>query len=162
MNMTITTREWNRISPDYKSDNGGDKSMLYYSPRHGTCSIPVQLDDENGREYGEYHFQTGAGAYSVFAYSMAEALRIIRSVGHSPSTITGLKRDTPYRQKEQAEIIDGRIVYIFGGQYEISDRDGLEMVRFGDCQPDATPREVYAMHFPPEPACCGSYRRANA
>lgn len=146
--MVITTREWNRISNDYKTDNDGKKAMLYYSPRHGTCSIPVRLDDESGLEYGKYRFRVHGAAYDVYAYSMAEALRIIRSCGHSAGKITGLEREFPYRQREQADIIGGRIVYVIGDRYEISDVEGLEVVFCGDCEPDASPREVYTMHFP--------------
>ena len=48
--------------------------------------------------------------------------------------------------------MDGRIVYIFGDSYEISDEYGQEMVIFGECKPDATPAEVYAMHLRNHPA----------
>lgn len=162
MNMMITTREWNRISDEYKSDNDGRRSMLYYSPSHGTCSIPVQLDDINGREYGKYNFHANGRTYAVYAYSMAEALRIIRSAGHNVSRITGLKREVPYSLREQAEVINGRIVYIVGNQYEISDKNGIEMVRFGDCGSDATPREIYAKHFSQELNCTDQYSRCEA
>ena len=146
--MAITTREWNRISNDYKTEIDGKRTMLYYSPRYGTCSIPVVLDDENGREYGKYHFSANGSAYSVYAYSMAEVLRIIRSVGHNVFKVTDLEREIPYKQHERAEIINGRIVYIIGNDYEISDDEWLEMVCFGNCESDTKPQEVYAANFP--------------
>lgn len=147
--LAITTRDWNRIPKNYKTDNGGYKSILYLTSR-GTCLIPVCLDDENGLEYGPYRFKIHGVIHRVFAYSMAEALRIIRASGlYSFKGLSDLERETPYRSGEQTDIIDGRIVYIIGNRYEISDKDGQEVVLSGACEPFATPRQVYEKHFPP-------------
>lgn len=146
--MTITMQDWNRIGENYKTDDGGNKAILYHTSR-GTSLIPVRIDDENGMEYGSYRFKAHGLAHRVFAYSMAEALRIIRNSGlYSFKRLSALERENPYRLREQAEIIDGRIVYIIGGHYEISDEDGKEVVLFGNCEPDSTPRLVYEKHFP--------------
>jgi len=145
--LAITTRDWNRINNNYKTDNGGSKAILHLTSR-GTCLIPVRLDDENGLEYGPYRFKVHGTAHRVFAYSMAEALRIIRGSGmYSIKGLSALERETPYRKREQAEIINGRIVYIIGDHYEISGEDGQEVVLSGDCEPDATPSQVYGEHF---------------
>lgn len=146
--LAITTRDWNRIDKNYKTDNGGNKAILYLTSR-GTCLIPVRLDDEKGMEYGAYRFKVHGVAHCVFAYSMAEALRIIRNSGrYSFKGLSALERETPYRSREQAEIVDGRIVYIIGDHYEISGEDCQEVVLSGDCGQDATPMQVYEMHFP--------------
>lgn len=49
---------------------------------------------------------------------------------------------------ERSKIIDRMTVRIKGTEYEISNPRGFP-VHFGTCEEDATPREVYARHFPP-------------
>lgn len=146
--LTITTRDWNRIDENYKTDDGKHKAVLYLTS-HGTRLIPVRLDDENGLEYGAYRFKVHGIAHRVFAYSMGEALRIIRDSGlYSVKGLTALERESPYRTLEQAEIIDGRIVYIIGDRYEITGKAGQQVTISGDCVPGTTPRQVYEQVFP--------------
>lgn len=146
--LTITSREWNRISPNLKDDNGQQKTMLYYDRERGTCSVPVQLDDKNGVEYGPYSFQEHELGHRVYAYSMAEALQIIQGSGHNLSMVKSLKRLHPYPLEEQAKLIGGRLVYTYGGRYEIS---GLDRQITGTCDPGLTLKQIYERHFPIDP-----------
>lgn len=150
MSMKITTKEWDSITSDYKSDIDGQKYMLYYLPRYGTCLIPVSLDDDEGLGFGIYHFEESGVKHSVYAYSMADALRkILHCDHHYIPSITGLRRGKPYQSGEQVKIIDGYIVYVKGCWYDISDPDGGESRFSGFCEPGTTPRAVYRLHFPP-------------
>lgn len=146
--MTITSREWNRISPDFKHDNGRQKTMLYYDRKHGTCSVPVLLDDVNGVEYGPYSFQEHGIKHQVYAYSMAEALEIILGNSHDLSVIQNLKRLHPYPLEEHAKQINGRLVYAYGGRYEIS---GPDRQIAGICERSSTLKQIYEKHFPVDP-----------
>ena len=149
--MKITEREWTRMSDNYKGVNNGQMSMLYYDPRYGTCSIPVEIDNEYGLEYGKYTYRTGFNIYSVYAYSMSEALRIIRQNNNYFGDLCDLCREKSYSCDEQARIINGHSVYVFGGYYEITGTDGMNVIHSGYCESGLTPRDVYTLHYPPHP-----------
>lgn len=147
--MSITTREWNRISSGYKTETGCQKSILYYDDRFGTCLMPVRLDDETGLEFGAYTFEESGLRFRVYAYSMAEALRIIRRSDHLFSKVQNLLRKEPYPHPEQVKLILGRLVYLHGRQYQISGPDGRGVEFAGECSLQSTPDEVYTWHFEP-------------
>lgn len=149
--MKITEREWTRMGKDYKGITNGQMSMLYYDPRCGTCSIPVEIDNEYGMEYGKYTYRSGCNIYSVYAYSMAEALRIIRHNNNYFGDLRDLRREKPYACEERARIISGHSVYVYGGYYEITDTDGMSVIHSGFCESGLTPRDVYGLHYPAHP-----------
>lgn len=90
--MKITSREWERLANDFKSITDGQRSMLMYDAECGTCSVPVEIDDENGLEYSEYLFEACGIPFRVHAYTLEDAMKYAVQDGHALSLIQNMRR----------------------------------------------------------------------
>lgn len=88
----ITSREWNRIGPDYKSIMNEHRYILEHDPLHGTCLVPVEIDDANGQEKSLFSFEELFLTYNVNAYTEEEARHIAVGSGHSLALMKNFQR----------------------------------------------------------------------
>lgn len=88
----ITGREWNRIGGDYKSILDGHRYILEHDPQHGTCLVPVEIDDMNGLEKSLLTFEELFLTYNVNAYTEEEARAIAAGSGHSLALMKNFQR----------------------------------------------------------------------
>lgn len=85
----ITSKQWNKTSKDYKSIINDTKYIMK------DCSlIPVKIDDINGQELKNYLFEEFAITYSVLAWSIEDAERIIKDCGHNLKYVSNIRIKT--------------------------------------------------------------------
>lgn len=102
--MKITSREWERISGDYKTITDGQHEILLYDRVHGTCLVPVEIDDIEGLEMGEYTFKEFGISYRAYAYTLEEAKEIALGSGHLVQYMKKLRRVRSLCDPEQVAI----------------------------------------------------------
>lgn len=85
----ITSKQWNKTSKDYKSIINDTKYIMK------DCSlIPVEIDDINGQELKNYLFEEFGITYSVLAWSIEDAERIIKDCGHNLKYVSNIRIKT--------------------------------------------------------------------